>query len=333
MILVGSPLKGNELSKLKEFLKQMNLEYDEGIEYSVCMLDDNYQIIATGSVEENVLKCIAVDPSHQGEGLSGSILTNLIHYEFEHGRVHLFIYTKPKNRSMFEELNFYTVIETPDVLFMENRSNGFTKYIEILQKETPSEAFLPDKTIGSVVMNCNPFTLGHHYLLEKAAAACDYVHVFVLSDKRSYIPANDRFELVRQGGRDIPNLVLHQTSDYMISAATFPTYFMKDKIQAKKANCRLDVELFAQKIAPALQITKRYVGTEPNCEVTDIYNQTMKKILPQHQITLEEIPRIENEAGIISASTVRENFKSEKWDDIKRMVPDTTFQYLKKLQV
>lgn len=333
MILAGSPLKGNELQKLKKFLKQMDLEYDEGIEHSICILNDDYDIIAAGSVEENVLKCIAVDPRYQGQGLSGSILTSLIQYEFEHGRVHLFIYTKPKNKAMFEELSFYTIIETEDILFMENRSNGFLKYMESIRKETPADAFLPERRIGAVVMNCNPFTLGHRYLLEKAAADSDYVHVFVLSDKRSFIPAKERFELVKVGSSDISNLILHQTSDYIISTATFPTYFMKDKIQADKANCRLDVELFARRIAPEFHITRRYAGTEPSCKVTDVYNQTMKEILPQYQIMLEEIPRLKNAAGIVSASTVRENVKRKKWTEVKKMVPDSTFDYLKKLQI
>lgn len=332
MILAGNPLKGKELGKLKQFLEKMDLEYDDGIEYSICILDDDYNIIATGSVEENVLKCIAVDPDSQGLGLSGTIISSLIQYEFEHGRVHLFIYTKPKNRAMFEDLSFYTIMESEEVLFMENRSTGFSKYIEKIKKETPRNALEENKEIGAVVMNCNPFTLGHRYLLEQAAEKCDYVHVFILSDKRSWVPANKRFELVKEGGRGINNIILHQTSDYIVSAATFPTYFMKNKIKAKKANCKLDVELFAEKIAPQLHISKRFVGTEPNCEVTDEYNQTMKEILPNYNIEFIEIPRIKNAAGVISASTVRENVRKENWSTVKKMVPESTYRYLKEMQ-
>lgn len=332
MILAGNPLKGKELEKLKQFLQKMDLEYDEGIEYSICILDDDYRIIATGSVEENVLKCIAVDPSCQGQGLSGTVLSNLIQYEFEKGRVHQFIYTKPKNKEMFEDLSFYTIIESENVLFMENRSTGFCKYMERMKAETPDRALEKGKRIGAVVMNCNPFTLGHRYLLEQAAAQCDYVHVFILSDKRSFIPAKDRYMLAYEGSRDIENLIFHKSSDYIISAATFPTYFMKDKAEASHANCRLDVELFAKCIAPELNIQVRFVGTEPNCGVTDVYNQTMKEILPQYGITLKEIARVKNAAGIISASAVRENMKKGKWMEAGKMVPDTTLNYLKKLQ-
>lgn len=328
MILAGKPLKGKELDSLKAFLIKMELEYDDGIEYSICILDDDYNIIATGSVEESVLKCIAVDPDFQGQGLSGTIISNLIQYEFEQGRVHLFIYTKPKNKEMFEDLSFYTIIETEDVLFMENRSNGFLKYMEGIVRETPKEAMEPGKKIGAVVMNCNPFTLGHHYLLEQASSKCDFVHVFILSENKSMVPTEDRFRLAAAGSQDISNLILHQTSDYIISAATFPTYFMKDKGKAKQANCRLDVELFAKKIAPILHIQMRFAGTEPNCEVTNTYNQTMKEILPIYGGSLIEIPRIKNAVGLISASSVRENVKKGKWLEVEKMVPKTTLEYL-----
>lgn len=332
MILAGHPFRGKELVKLKEFLAKMELEYDEGIEYSICILDEDYKIIATGSAEENVLKCIAVDLDCQGMGLSASIISNLIQYECNQGRVHLFIYTKPKNRVMFEDLSFYTIMETEDVLFMENKRTGFQKYLEKIKKETPQNALDETKKIGAVVMNCNPFTLGHRYLLEQAAQKCDYVHVFILADKRSSIPAEKRFELVKQGSRGIKNLILHQTSDYMVSAATFPTYFIKDKIKAKKVNCKLDVELFAEKIAPWLHIAHRFVGTEPHCEVTDAYNQTMKELLPNYNIELVEIARMRNVDGIISASTVRENVKKKNWGMVKKMVPETTYHYLKELK-
>ena len=115
-MLEGRPLKGYDLERLKEFLKSMDLDYDMGIEYSICLEDEDYRIIAAGSVEENVLKCIAISPDHQGEGLSGTIISHLTQYEFEKGRSHLLMYTKPKNQAMFEDLGFYTILKTDRVL-------------------------------------------------------------------------------------------------------------------------------------------------------------------------------------------------------------------------
>ena len=305
-MLEGRPLKGYELERLKEFLKSMDLDYDTGIEYSICLEDEDYRIIAAGSVEENVLKCIAISPDHQGEGLSGTIISHLTQYEFEKGRSHLLMYTKPKNQAMFEDLGFYTILKT----------------------ESPEDALKEGKVIGAIVANCNPFTLGHRYLIETALKQCDYLHLFVLSDKRTFYSASERYEMVKEGVKDLDRVILHQTSDYIISAATFPTYFMKEKTEAGKANCRLDLELFGKRIAPELHITKRFVGTEPNCAVTDCYNVTMKEVLPGLGIEVTEIQRKEQEGTAISASRVRQAVKEGKTEEIRGLVPESTWKHI-----
>ncbi|MDO4264854.1 MAG: [citrate (pro-3S)-lyase] ligase [Eubacteriales bacterium] len=306
----------------------MELEYDEGIEYTVCVLNEEYQIIGTGSVEKNVIKCVAIDPAYQGQGYSATILSALIQYEFDKAVTHLFIYTKPKNLDMFADMGFHTILMTKDILFMENRSRGFESFMRALREETPEEALRKDAVIGAVVANCNPFTLGHRYLLEEALKRCDYLHLFILSDDRGAFRAEERYAMVQAGIRDMERVILHRTSDYMISAATFPTYFFKDKLQAKTANCRLDLELFASRIAPELSITKRFVGTEPGCNVTRQYNEEMKKILPDYGITVEEIKRKELEGSFISASRVRSFLETREYDEVKQLVPEDVFELL-----
>lgn len=330
-MLEGRPLAGRDLERLKSFLAEMELEYDEGIEYSVCIEDEDYNIIASGSVEGNVLKCIAIAPACQGQGMAGTILSQLIQYQFERGRSHILMYTKPKNQVLFENLGFYTIIKTEDVLFMENRRNGFEQFLNELIRETPLEARLErvedSPVIGAIVANCNPFTLGHRYLIEEALKQCDWLHLFVVSDERTYFPAEDRFKMVKAGVSDLDRVILHKTSQYIISAATFPTYFMKEKVHAKKANCRLDLELFADRIAPTLGVMKRFVGTEPNCLVTDCYNETMKELLPPAGIQVEEITRKEMDEMPISASEVRKRLTEGK--EIRSLVPESTYQYLR----
>ena len=327
-MLEGRPLKGYDLERLKEFLKSMDLDYDMGIEYSICLEDEDYRIIAAGSVEENELKCIAISPDHQGEGLSGTIISHLTQYEFEKGRSHLLMYTKPKNQAMFEDLGFYTILKTDRVLFMENKKTGFTDFMEKVKAESPEDALKEGKVIGAIVANCNPFTLGHRYLIETALKQCDYLHLFVLSDKRTFYSAAQRYEMVKEGVKDLDRVILHHTSDYIISAATFPTYFMKEKTEAGKANCRLDLELFGKRIAPELHITKRFVGTEPNCAVTDCYNVTMKEVLPGLGIEVTEIPRKEQEGEAISASRVRQAVKEGKIEEIRGLVPESTWKHI-----
>lgn len=333
MILSGNPLKGNERNKLKDFLKRMELEYDNGIEYSICILDEDYNIIGTGSVEKNVLKCIAINPLYQGQGLLATILSNLIQYEFEQGRTHIFIYTKPKNLVMFSNLGFYTILQTENILFMENKKCGFEKFLKKVKQETPKDALEAEKKIGAVIMNCNPFTLGHKYLLEKALEQCDYLHLFLLSDNQGGFKPEERYKMVCEGIYGMKGVILHWASDYIISAATFPTYFFKDKKQGQKANCQLDLELFAKQIAPELHITKRFVGTEPTCTVTRMYNIEMKRILPKYGIQVYETERKTVGKIPISASNVRIYIKCNNFEKIKLMVPKRVYNYLKKNKI
>lgn len=331
MILSGSPLSGNDRKKLEDFLAEMNLTYDEGIEHSICILNEENEIIGTGSVDRNVLKCIAMDPEYRGRGLSASILSELIQYVFEQGRSHIFIYTKPENRDLFGNMGFYTILQTEEILFMENRRDGFERFLQNIKAEMPMEAVQvhgADRIVGGIVANCNPFTLGHRYLIEEALKQCDVLHLFLLSDDRGIFTPQERYEMVQRGICGLKNVILHWTSDYMVSAATFPTYFFKDKAQGQKANCQLDLALFSKRIAPELGISKRFVGTEPNCAVTAMYNREMKRMLPQYGIEVVEIVRRTAEGTAISASFVRKCIESRDFARIKSMVPESVYHYL-----
>ena len=186
----------------------------------------------------------------------------------------------------------------------------------------------PFLVIGAAVMNCNPFTNGHRYLVETAASQCELLHLFVLSEDRSAFPAQVRYELVKQGVSDIGNVVLHHTSDYLISSAVFPTYFIKEKTRAEQANCELDLRIFCEYFAKELGITRRFVGTEPFCPVTGAYNCAMKQVLGKYGIEVVEIPRRQLDGVEISASSVRERMKAGDYDAIRRMVPQTTMDFL-----
>lgn len=318
----GEPFSGRKCKKLKEFLQKSELDYDEQIEYTVNLVDGAGEIVATGSIHQNVLKCIAVSDRHQGLGLSARIVTLLMNYAMEKGRGHLFLFTKPKNLLMFSDLGFYKIIQTADVLLMENTKDGIKSYVQGLSRpECPG-------TAGAIVANCNPFTLGHRYLIEQAAAQCDTLHLFILSEDKSAFSAKIRYELVQEGVKDIPNVYLHHSSDYLISSAVFPTYFIKDKSKAADANCELDIRIFCQFFAKELGITKRFVGSEPFCEVTNAYNSAMKKLLPDYGIEFVELPRKERGNTAISASFVRKCMAKGDFETIKTIVPESTYRYI-----
>lgn len=324
-ILEGRPMTGRNLARMRTFLASVGLSYDEHAEYSVCLLDEDFAIQAAGSVDGAVLKCLAVAPDRQGEGLAAALLTPLVQYAFEQGRTHLFLYTKPQNQALFAGLGFYPILKTEDVLFMENKRNGFRQFLDGLRRETPA----CDGTIGAIVANCNPFTLGHRYLVEQALERCDLLHLFILSEDRSAFSAGDRLRMARAGTADLPRLVLHGTGEYLLSYATFPTYFFKDQAQAGQANCRLDLELFGREIAPALGITRRFIGTEPLCPVTAAYNRAMADLLPRYGVTVTELPRLTRDGVPISASEVRRCLVSRDEVRLRQLVPETVAEILR----
>lgn len=331
MILDGGWIKGMELERLKEFLRRMGLEYEEGIEYSVCILDDFGEIAASGSVRENVIQCLAVSSAYRGMGLASEIINHLVRYEIERGITHIMVYTKPENKEMFLDMGFYIILQTPDILFMENQKHGFKRYLNKLRRETPGEVLENGCAAGSIVANCNPFTLGHEFLLRQALKECEHLHMFLVSGDRGIFSKKDRLEMVKIGIRDMGGVVLHEPSPYIISPATFPTYFFKEQFQGRQANCRLDVELFSKKIAPCLNIRKRFVGDEPFCLVTRLYNMEMQKILPPRGIEVYEIERKMYNHVPVSASEVRRLIEYKKFEYIKDLVPDGVYEYMERI--
>ncbi|MBQ9838237.1 MAG: [Oscillospiraceae bacterium] len=314
-------LQGQKKRLWQEFLAKAGLEADENLQATVLVWEDG-QIIATGSRQDHILKCIAVDDQHQGEGLTGTLLTQLRQDAFANGYSHLFLYTKPKNKWMFSSLFFYPIAQTKDVLLMENKEHGIRDFL----------ATLPDGqatgTVGAAVMNCNPFTKGHRYLIETAAKECDHVYIFVLSEDKSEFSAADRMNMVKLGTADLPNVTVLPTGPYLISSATFPTYFLKDREQAGTVQCMLDIDIFCKYYAPKFSITRRYVGTEPLSPMTNQYNTALLAALPEKGIAVRQIPRLEQEDTPVSASAVRAAMAAGEKEKLRRLVPETTYDYL-----
>ena len=306
-------------SELLSFLHEAGLTPDTDVDFTVNIVNDDDKIVATGSLYGNIIKYIAVADSEQGTGIAAQVISELVNHAYGEGITKLFLFTKPKNESMFRSMGFYTLAKTKDALMMETDARGLSRFLSSLEK--PENGGV----VGAVVANCNPMTLGHLYLFETAAAQCDTLHVFILSEDKSAFPADVRYSIVKEATSHIKNLYLHRSSEYIISSATFPTYFLKDQAKAKNINADLDLTLFGEKIAPYLDITKRFVGTEPYCAVTNAYNERMKAILPKYGIEVVEIERKDG----ISASRVRELMEKGDFDAIKAIVPEATYRVIK----
>ncbi len=316
------PTDKRAMAQVDALLAQEGISRDKNLDYTCGIYDEDFRVIATGSCFGNTLRCFAVDHSHQGEGLLNEIISHLIDYQAGRGNIRLFLYTKPGTAKFFGDLGFYEIARVPDrLVFMENRRDGFSAYLSALEKDKK------DGVSAAIVMNANPFTLGHQYLVEQAAAQCDALHLFVVSEDASLIPAAVRKRLVREGVGHLSNVILHDCGPYMISSATFPSYFLKDSDTVIESQARLDVQIFLR-IAETLGITARYVGEEPTSQVTGLYNRVMADTLPRAGIACHILPRKALEGRPISASTVRQAIKTGDDALLRALVPQTTWDWL-----
>ena len=317
------PSDKRSLAQIDRLLVQEGIRRDGNLDYICAMQDEDDNIIATGSCFGSTLRCFAVSREHQGEGLLNEIISHLMEVQYARGNMHLFLYTKVNSSKFFGSLGFYEIARVDGTLvFMENRKSGFPNYLKNLE-QTKREG-----VSAALVMNANPFTLGHQYLVETAAAHCDTLHLFVLSEDASLVPFTARKKLVKEGVAHIPNVVLHDSGPYIISSATFPSYFLKDEAAVIDGHARLDLAVFT-KIAAALNVTQRYVGEEPTSQVTGAYNRIMTQELPKAGIQCHIIPRKEFAGKAISASTVRQALQSEDWTLLRSLVPQTTYAYFR----
>lgn len=312
------------------FLHQHQLSLEADCE-RVIVAEDQRRIVGCGAIAGCVLKCIAVDPSLQGEGLSLKLLTELMTLAYELGRSELFLFTKPDNAALFSSAGFWPIARAGDqAVLMENSRERLARYCRQLTMYRQ-----PGEKIGAIVMNANPFTLGHRWLVEQAARQCDWLHLFVVKEDASFFSYQDRVALIEQGIAGIANVILHPGSAYLISRATFPGYFLKDKGVVDDCHCQIDLQLFREHLAPALQITHRFVGSEPLCSLTRNYNLRMKELLEAPgetpAIQVVELERVEKDGAPISASRVRKLYKERQWSAIAPLVPPGTLSFLMQL--
>ncbi|MBQ6773878.1 MAG: [Synergistaceae bacterium] len=312
-------------AQIEKLLLNEGIRRDKNLDYTCAAYDDDYNVIATGSCFGNTLRCMAVSHSHQGEGLMNEIVSHLVQYEYERGIYNLFLYTKCNSAKFFGDLGFYEIVRVENqIVFMENRKTGFQDYLNELAK-TRREG----NRVSALVLNANPFTLGHQYLVEKASRESDILHLFIVSEDASLVPFEIRKRLVIEGTSHLNNIIYHDTGAYIISSATFPSYFQKDDNAVIESHANLDLSIFV-KIAQVLGINARYVGEEPKSLVTGIYNNIMSAKLPENNIQCVIVPRL-RESGessqVISASNVRQALKEGRLEEIKSLVPESTYKF------
>lgn len=363
-----NPATPRQRQRIEAFLKRNALRIDD-MNYYAAVLDDDGEMIAGGGLKDDVIKCVAVDDAHKGEAIANTLVSHLISHANQEGYGCIKLFTKPKNRQLFESLSFRLLAEAPEAILMETGIGGISNTVETLKKikeesekykeynkeckedskkckeigktnlntttpqhlntsylntSTPQHLTTTPPRGGVVVMNCNPFTLGHRYLIEQAAKQVERLYVMVVREDCSLFAYTERKAMVEQGVADIENVSVIDGSDYAISRATFPTYFLKRLDDAADTQMLLDLDLFRRHIAPALGATVRFVGTEPTDQLTRRYNQLMHEALKD----VRETARLEKDGYAVSASRVRKAMEEGDMNTIRQLVPPTTLPYI-----
>lgn len=320
-------LNTDERLEVERFLSTFNLFLDKDVAYTIAA-KAGAEIIGTCSYAGRVLKCFAVKEGFQGEGIASKLITHMTNRLFDKGIYGTFIFTAPKNLPLFKGLHYHEVQRAEEVVLLEGGMANIKRYVEGMVQKSG----LDQRKKAALVMNCNPFTLGHRYLIERASKENEEVVVFIVEENRSLFPFETRLDLVKKGTADLENVHVLSGGNYMISSATFPTYFLREEDARMNAYARLDAGIFGQYIGPAFHIEKRYVGTEPYCLVTNQYNTALLDILPKHDIAVIEIDRLNTDNKPVSASAVRRLIKNEDWHTLKKLVPETTYEFLMSLE-
>lgn len=345
-----APLSLNSVRRRVEaFLAANGLRLAPLDRYVVVTRDeDGDEILAGGGLDGNIIKCVAVSESARSEGLMNILVSRLIVIAREEGRESVKAFTKPENEGIFKSLGFGLLASAPKAILMENGSGGlpeYRKYLESLAR--------PGRN-GAIVMNANPFTKGHRYLVEQAASLVDNLYVIVVREDRSRFPYAERKAMIDAGCAGLDNVIVCEGSDYAISAATFPTYFLKKLDDATDTQIALDLDLFVNHIAKPLGVTVRFAGSEPEDALTRRYNELMAEILPgtsvavvrqAHQpdpelvkgsalrqarrpIDFVEIPRLEQNGNPLSATSLRRALDKGGFKEAMEYIPESSTPYL-----
>lgn len=308
--------------RVTAFLAANGLRLDALDYYAVVTAVGDDQILAGGGLDKDIIKCIAVSDTLRDEGISATLVSHLMSIAMNRQYEAVKVFTKPSNQKIFESLGFHLLAEAPKAVLLENGLSGwltYERYLKSLRREGKS---------GLIVMNANPFTRGHRFLISQAARQVDTLFIIPVKEDRSEFSYAERKAMLEAGCSDLENVIVCEGSDYSISAATFPTYFLKELDEAATTQMSLDLSLFAKRIAPALGAKIRFVGSEPLDAMTQRYNELMHELLPLEGISVVEIARLSEEDRAISASAVRAALDEGKFSKAAPKAFPTTIPYL-----
>lgn len=307
---------------LAQGLQMPRLDYMAGI------FDDDDSLLACGGLDGSTIKGLAVCAEARHLNLAAKIVTHLRAYALEEGCRDVTVFTRPQNIPLFRSMGFCLIGQSEGAALLETDRLALDRYLGHLRSLRPEQG-----TCGVIVMNANPLTKGHLYLIDQASRRCDRLVVIPVADNPlTLFSYKERRAMLAEAVAQLPNVVLAEASLYTVSRATFPTYFIKEKSRRSLAHIELDLNIFTRHIAPALQASLRFVGTEPADELTAEYNAAMHRLLPPAGIEVVELERMTlpahgspsaaAEAAPVSASSLRRALQEGRtWQALQLAAP------------
>lgn len=317
-----------EKERIASFLGQFGLRYESNVDQTIYIEDDG-GIIATLSASKYILKCLAVKPEYRSENLAVTLVGEMIKRLHAAGIYYFQVFTKPEYREIFAHLGFNVILETDKVAVLEGGEGDINSCIEKMRVQMKYSLGMDsvggNSDIACAVINGDPFTNGHLKLVEYAASRHRFVLVFVVQEDSSYFSFKERYAMAYLALKPMRNVLVLPSSEYIVSKATFPGYFLKTADETTAEYAKYDALIFEKYFIPRLGICKRYVGTE-TYDYMRIYNQTLQIVL---QDKLEIVPRFEENGEIISAGRVRSLIKEGKSEEALKFIPRNNYSVIK----
>ncbi|MDV3205227.1 MAG: GNAT family N-acetyltransferase [Weeping tea tree witches'-broom phytoplasma] len=320
------------ISKIQEFLLYLGLKDDLVNEYAIIYAADNtpQQIIGVIGRFYNNIRCLAIDINYQGNNVANTLVDFMVKRIYQNNFQEVFVFTKPVYFSIFRHLGFEIIYYNDKFGFLTNRYDLFERYLTYLTHKK-NNVLSKYSNISAIVMNANPFTKGHEYLVQQASIRSDFVYVILVKEESSFFTYYQRFKMTCLGTKKYINVCILEGSNYLVSKNIFPSYFLPSKEEAIHQQVILDANIFSIYIADRLGIHKRFVGEEPFSYTTNLYNNIMKEVFKGKNLELIICPRITYQEKPISATQVRKLFIQGDFEAMSFLVPFSTLEYLKSL--
>ena len=318
MIIKEAFLK-EELLEIEKFLKKFSLKLDKNLTKTFYIENDYSEIIGTISCSDYIIKDLAVDENYQSENVASLLVNEMLNHFRANSIYNYHVFTKPIYRHIFESFGFKKIIETEKVVMLEGGAKFINNKLLEIKNIINNNFGIIDETsdIGCIVINANPITNGHVFLIEEASRNHKMVILFVVEEEKSEFSFDERFSMVYLATRRLGNVCVVPSSKYIVSSLTFPQYFLKDEDEALLEYSKVDALIFKEYFIKELYIKKRYVGTESINKMIN-YNNVLKEILGEKLVIVD---RLTMSGEIVSASKVRQLLVENKFDEALELVP------------